>query len=436
MFIEFPTKWFDMKKTFIAIITYFILLFSCTKEPAAPNDDVIIASKPGGTPSPPPNDLIWQNCVGTVLDDNGFGIAEVLGSGYFVSGSSNNRADALVAKIRTSSNWSTSFGGNGIDEANAVVATSDGGCLVAGLTNSTDINGYSGSSDVLLAKLSSSGDVQWIRAIGTSASEQASKLIKTSDGGFALCGYSNEHMLVIKLKPFVENIIDQEQANVNENLVEWRHDVRVDQNTSNHGNGITEEYGILYLTGVGWNSNSQRHSYLYLKMKVSDGEILISKGIYPGQGSHYSLALCRNLSNNGSILAGRTACDAFVMEVDENGDPVGTTKVFGGAGCLDGFWGITKTTDGYMLAGSTNSKNGDIVGAKGGKDVWVLRLDASLNKIISYNFGGKNDDEGRFIIRKGSTNEYAVVGATKSISGDVSGNNGGFDLWSFGIQLH
>ena len=63
---------------------------------------------------------------------------------------------------------------------NSMVATSDGGFVLAGQTGS--------GSDVLLTKVDSSGAVKWGWRYGIGGSFLANKLIATSDGGFASRG--------------------------------------------------------------------------------------------------------------------------------------------------------------------------------------------------------------------------------------------------------
>src|SRR5437016_2729420 len=59
--------------------------------------------------------------------------------------------------------WQQSFGGTGNDEASAIELTSDGGCIVAGYSASTngDITSNNGGKDFWIIKLDSNGPLEW-----------------------------------------------------------------------------------------------------------------------------------------------------------------------------------------------------------------------------------------------------------------------------------
>jgi hypothetical protein len=79
--------------------------------------------------------------------------------------------------------WNKTYGGAGNDEAYSVVETSDGGYAIAGYTFS---NYY-----VLcwLIKIDSSGSTQWNKTYSLFNSISYS-VIQTSDGGYAIAGYT------------------------------------------------------------------------------------------------------------------------------------------------------------------------------------------------------------------------------------------------------
>ncbi|MCP4700194.1 MAG: hypothetical protein GY862_25580, partial [Gammaproteobacteria bacterium] len=68
-----------------------------------------------------------------------------------------------------------------------IVQTSDGGFAVAGYTNSDG----AGNSDYWVYKLSNNGNLVWDKTFGGTGSEQARSIIQTSDGGFTAAGYTN-----------------------------------------------------------------------------------------------------------------------------------------------------------------------------------------------------------------------------------------------------
>jgi hypothetical protein len=94
---------------------------------------------------------------------------------------------------------------------------------------------------------------------------------------------------------------------------------------------------------------------------------------------------------------------------------------------------IIQTSDGgYILVGSTNSKNSKDVGdskayrGNGGSDFLVIKTKANGSLDWSKTFGGTRDEEATSIA-KTETGEYVIVGPTRSIDGDANfnGTNGG-----------
>jgi hypothetical protein len=373
-----------------------------------------------------------ENCYGTSADDIGHGISPTLDNGYFITGTTNNRANGYVAKINSTADWSVTIGGNATDEPSTVLATSDRGCLVAGLTNSTNLSGFNGGSDVLLAKIAPSGQVQWIKALGTPGDDRANKLIRTTDGGFALVGYSGSNLLVMKLHQAIESITNQADVEA-AMLVQWQQFYPFANNNYNNGYSITEDGGFFYVTGSGYSSITSINTTLYGKVSATDGSPVLLKALTLGEGGGPGFDIIRNKENTGCIIVGRAACSAIVFPISDEGEPR-LLRSYGGSGRLDVFSSITLTSDGYLIAGKTNSKSGDITGAKGGVDMWLFRIGLDGSKISSYNLGGTKDEEGNEIIGI-ANNEFMVIGSAQSTSGDVSGNKGRFDIWAVKVKL-
>jgi hypothetical protein len=92
---------------------------------------------------------------------------------------------------------------------------------------------------------------------------------------------------------------------------------------------------------------------------------------------------------------------------------------------------IQQTADGgYIIVGITNSNDGDVSGNHGGySDVWVVKLNGTGNLQWQKCLGGTNYDKG-FSIQQTSDGGYIMAGSTDSNDGDVSGNHGGGDdVW-------
>src|ERR1035438_1677306 len=69
--------------------------------------------------------------------------------------------------------WQASLGGSGLDDANCIQQTSDGGFIVAGHSNSTDgeVTGNHGNFDYWIVKLTSVGAIEWQKSLGGSGDD-------------------------------------------------------------------------------------------------------------------------------------------------------------------------------------------------------------------------------------------------------------------------
>jgi hypothetical protein len=83
--------------------------------------------------------------------------------------------------------WNRTYGGNKWDECSAVEVTVDGGYIFAGTKNA---NGYDNQGDCWLVKTDSSGNMIWEKTYGGRGSDTGTDLCKTSDGGYAITGFT------------------------------------------------------------------------------------------------------------------------------------------------------------------------------------------------------------------------------------------------------
>ncbi len=90
---------------------------------------------------------------------------------------------------------------------------------------------------------------------------------------------------------------------------------------------------------------------------------------------------------------------------------------------------IVQTTDGgFIFCANTSSNNGDVSGALGSVDIWVVKLDGDGNIEWQRTLGGTGLDNAGRILQLPSGG-YLLLGNTRSNDGDVSGNHGNTDVW-------
>ena len=137
--------------------------------------------------------LIWSQTYGGTDVDDITSMVKTNDGGYALVGFTRSfgagRTDFWLVKVDSEGvlQWNQTYGGAGDDSAHAVVQTSDGGYALAGSTTSFG----SGNSDFWLLKVDSQGNMEWNKTFGGTGTDNAVSLVKTSDGGYALAGYTN-----------------------------------------------------------------------------------------------------------------------------------------------------------------------------------------------------------------------------------------------------
>lgn len=134
--------------------------------------------------------VVWQRAYGGAADDHLAGGQQTADGGYIVAGWAKSFGagdfDSWVMKLDGSGNvaWQRSFGGASGDAATSVMQTSDGGYALGGYTPSFGAGGL----DAWCIRLDSGGNVSWQRTYGASGDDAANTLNQTSDWGFILAG--------------------------------------------------------------------------------------------------------------------------------------------------------------------------------------------------------------------------------------------------------
>ena len=146
----------------------------------------------------------WSNYYGGSFTDTAYDAIQTDDGGYIIVGSSdsddvdvtNNRGsyDFWVIKISTTGSlvWEKSFGGSEIDEAHAIVQSTDGNYLIAGDTRSSDldVSQNNGAADLWVIKITPEGTLLWEKTLGGSSFDVGRSISKTQDNGFIISGSS------------------------------------------------------------------------------------------------------------------------------------------------------------------------------------------------------------------------------------------------------
>ena len=134
----------------------------------------------------------WQKTFGGSKNDHGYSVAVAPDGSVYVCGKTTSAgaggSDLLLAKFSSSGTvqWQKTLGGSKYDCGESVAVAPDGSVYVCGLTDSTG----SGNDAFLLAKISSSGTVQWQKTLAGSKYDWGRSVAVAPDGSVYVCGYT------------------------------------------------------------------------------------------------------------------------------------------------------------------------------------------------------------------------------------------------------
>ncbi|HAD12584.1 MAG TPA: secretion protein, partial [Saprospirales bacterium] len=146
--------------------------------------------------------LLWQRSFGGSESDEGRVISNTDDGGFIIAGRTSSvdghitqtqgGMDFWVVKLNFEGKkeWDKNFGGTGIDFADDVHQTKDGGFIITGVTRSNNghATGSHGLYDVLVVKTDKDGEVEWTKVLGGSNDDYGRSIIQTQDDGYAVCG--------------------------------------------------------------------------------------------------------------------------------------------------------------------------------------------------------------------------------------------------------
>ncbi len=133
--------------------------------------------------------------------------------------------------------------------------------------------------------------------------------------------------------------------------------------------------------------------------------------------------------NTGDVYGAHGDWDAWVIKISAKGELL-WQKTIGGTG-IDYLYAVAETSNGDLVVGGfTTSSNGDLNGqnSKGNEDYWIAKLSANGDILWSKNYGGTLYDgvRGLCIAKNG---DIVVTGVSFSNNGDVTGAHDDADIW-------
>jgi hypothetical protein len=329
------------------------------------------------------------------------------------------------------------------------------GYVFVGFTESNDGDfadaGHRGNRDLAVCKLDKLGNKLWVKLYGGTGSESGDAILKTPDGfmvvgntnsqvsGHVTHSYGLKDVWVLKLD-MEGSLLWQKSYGGSGEESTYFHSIAAVDGSSFIINAKSNSTGGGNFAGVNKGSDD-----CWLFKISSDGTLLWQKNYggsaSEGAGTIFKVAdgfvfSANSFSKDGDLTANKGSLDAWVVKINSSGSIV-WQKSFGGSD-VDHLRIFDVSTSGEIfLTGYSFSRSGktsDLPGNKGGSDLWVLKLDASGNKLSSHTLGSSRDDSGEWVLPIGS-NQFVSVGKCGANDGDVTGNHGLLDVWMVRYQL-
>jgi len=362
----------------------------------------IVKMTPGG-------DKIWDRTIGSTSGESISNAFPTPDGGYLLIGSSlsgisgdkttasKGLYDIWIVKINANGvkQWEKVIGGSASDEVYTAIATTDGGYLLGGYSESGISGDKSqpnrGWKDFWVVKTDAAGNKVWDKTMGSFYVDYIRSIIATPDGGFLLCGSS-------------------ESGPSNEKL------------SLNYG---SYDYWVVKTDGSGnlqWEKTygGAAREDLYAACKIPGGGYLLAGTSESG------------ISGN-KTAASKGKSDFWLVRIDESGNILGDSSVGGNE---DDFLRVAEPVNdgGFIFAGSswsgiTGNKSQARVGTYYG-DYWMIKTDASGNKLWDKTVGGTDDETVKSVL-KTADGGFLLGGETySSRSGDKTEySKGGTDYW-------
>jgi hypothetical protein len=337
----------------------------------------------------------WQKALGGSNHDRSYSIEQTNDDGYIIAGhtASNNGdvsglhgdLDCWVVKLDSIGvlQWQKALGGSGWDEAWSIRQTSDGGYILAGRSTSVDgdVTENHGAFDFWLVKLNSLGAIEWQKSLGGSMDDIAYAVRQTIDGGYIVTGES--------------------------------------ESTDGDATGLhgSTDYWVVKLSSTG---------ALEWQKMLGSTSLDRPNDVYPTKDGGYIVAGVSSW-NDGDVTGNHGGFDYWVVKLNGLGE-IEWQKSLGGSK-EDYAQAIQQTNDGgYIIAGSSPSTDGDVMNNDGGVDFWIVKLTHFGQIQWQKTLGGTQADQA-FAIQQAYDGGYIIAGFTQSNNGDVSGFQGTQDFW-------
>jgi hypothetical protein len=310
---------------------------------------------------------MWSKTYGS---GTGHSLVETSDGGFAIAAVVYGGADFWLVKTDANGNmeWNQTYGGPETESAKALIETSDGGFAIAGYYTHP-----SGECDFWLVKTDANGNLEWDQTYGGPGYDYANSLIETSDGGYAIGGSFNTDYE----DPFGDRDFWLVKTDSYGNM-EWNK--TYGGPSYEHVNSLIETSDGGYL--LAGNTGRYLVEYNIWVIKTDEQGNIEWDQRYEGR-EHARVNSVVKTSDGGYALAGHLSGDFWLIKIDESGNMEWNQTYFQGEA-----YSLVVTSDGgYALAGYTTEGQLNTGVTEG----WLVKTDASGNKIWSQTYGGTAD---------------------------------------------
>ena len=368
--------------------------------------------------------MIWEKLTGGSKADSFNGAAQT-GDGGFIAvgntqsadgdleGQGKGAQDGLVALFDGDGNLkkAVALGGSNKDGFNDVFVAQDGGFVAVGYTHSTDgdLAGKTqhGARDAWIVKLDGNLNIEWSDTFGGSGSvlilDEFTKGITCHDGGFLAVGYaeSSDGDLEGVSKGETDAVLVKYDSKGNREFQKV------------YGGTGDEAFTDVAAAHLNRSGSTDREE---VDTDELDGGFVLTGYTSSGDGDM-----------NGLVSGENTTENAFVMEIDKNGNVEWIDVMESSQD--SGAYGVQPISDGFLVTGDFSANDGDFTGTDlfGKQDNYIAHYSQDGKCRAVYSFGGNDTDTVKGIM-SGFSDDYLVWGSTKSTDSIFEGKTkGGYD---------
>ncbi|MDP3462937.1 MAG: hypothetical protein Q8S18_09135 [Bacteroidales bacterium] len=259
-------------------------------------------------------ETMWTKTYGDDYENVGQTVQQTNDGGYFITGTTFIMSSGIgwVNLIRTDSIgdivWTTTFDELDEDFGQSGQQTNDGGFIITGTTETY----YNNNWDVLLMKVSASGEIDWVRIYGDENHEERGNCVQqTIDGGYIITGSkktnnNSKDVYLMKTDSYGDTLWTRTYGG--ENLDEG---FFVQQTTD----------GGYIITGVYQDNNDIRYVYL---IKTDENGIITFTNEIPATNPNKKLIKTVDLSGREIAIPGK---NTLYIEIYDDGTSKKKLKV-------------------------------------------------------------------------------------------------------------